>query len=116
MRIIVNVDNDDFAASLERNSAAAALVDLLEKRPLTLSLSDYAGFEKVGSLEQSLPEENRRLTAVPGDIVLYQGDQIVFFYGSNSWSYTPLAHIDDLSGWENALGSGDVTVTLTLER
>ena len=30
----------------------------------------------------------------PGDIVLYSGDQIVIFYGSNSWAYTRLGHVD----------------------
>ena len=50
-----------------------------------------------------------------GDIVLYNANQIVIFYGSNSWSYTRLGHIDDLTGWEEALGSEDVTVTFSLE-
>ncbi len=50
-----------------------------------------AGFEKVGALGQSLPTSNRQTTTQAGDIVLYQGNQIVLFYGSNSWSYTPLA-------------------------
>ena len=81
--------------------------------PLTLNLRDYGGFEKVGSLGASLPADNRQTTTSAGDIVLYQGDQIVMFYGSNSWSYTRLARVDDLENWEEALGSGDVTVTLS---
>lgn len=50
--------------------------------------------------------------------VLYKtslGNQIVMFYGSNSWSYTRIGQIDDLTGWEEALGSKDVTVTFSLE-
>ena len=46
--------------------------------------------------------------------MLYNGSQIVIFYGSNSWSYTRLGRIDDLDGWADALGSGDVTVTFSL--
>ena len=80
-----------------------------------MQLSDYAGFEKVGPLGQSLPASNNQTTAHAGDIVLYQGNQIVMFYGSNSWNYTRLGHIDDLTGWEEALGSGDVTVVLSME-
>ena len=74
-------------------------------------MNDYAGFEKVGSLGTSLPTSNSQTTAQPGDIVLYNGNQIVVFYGTNSWSYTRLGHINDLTGWEDALGSGDVTIT-----
>lgn len=68
----------------------------------------------VGSLETDLPADDSRTTTRAGDIVLYNGNQIVVFYGSNSWSYTRIGKIDDLSGWEDALGSGDVTVTFSL--
>ena len=91
-----------------------ALVDMMEQGPVTIQMSDYSGFEKVGPLGTSLPTSNQQTTTQAGDIVLYQGNQIVIFYGSNSWSYTRLGHIDDLSGWEEALGTGDVTVTFSL--
>lgn len=109
-RINITVNGTSFTATLENNEAARALADML---PLTLNLRDYGGFEKVGSLGASLPADNRQTTTSAGDIVLYQGDQIVMFYGSNSWSYTRLARVDDLENWEEALGSGDVTVTLS---
>ena len=115
MKMNVNVNGQDFTATLENNSAVDALVQMMENGPVTLQLSDYAGFEKVGPLGQSLPASNSQTTPHAGDIVLYQGNQIVMFYGSNSWSYTRLGHIDDLTGWEEALGSGDVTVTLSME-
>lgn len=115
MKMIVNVNGQDFTATLEQNSAVDALVQMMESGPVTLQLSDYSGFEKVGPLGQSLPTSNSQTTTHAGDIVLYQGNQIVMFYGSNSWSYTRLGHIDDLTGWEEALGSGNVTVTLSLE-
>ena len=82
---------------------------------LTIQMSDYGGFEKVGSLGQSLPTGNSQTTTQAGDIVLYQGNQVVIFYGSNSWSYTRLGKIDDLTGWEEALGGGDITVTFSLQ-
>ena len=111
MQMNVNVNGSDFTATLEQNTAVDSLVEMLRDGPLTLELSDYAGFEKVGPLGTSLPTSNQQTTTQAGDIVLYQGNQIVMFYGSNSWSYTRLGHIDDLTGWEEALGSGDVTVT-----
>ena len=115
MKMNVNVNGQDFTATLENNSAVDAFVQMMESGPVTLELSDYAGFEKVGPLGRSLPASNRQTTTHAGDIVLYQGNQIVMFYGSNSWSYTRLGHIDDLTGWVEALGSGDVTVTLSME-
>lgn len=115
MKMNINVNGQDFTATLEQNSAVSALVQMMENGPVTLQLSDYAGFEKVGPLGQSLPASNSQTTTQTGDIVLYQGNQIVMFYGSNSWSYTRIGRIDDLTGWEEALGSGDVTVTLSVE-
>lgn len=114
MKINVDVGGESFTATLENNAATAALVDMLESGPLVIEMSDYAGFEKVGSLGTRLPSSNRQLTTSSGDIVLYNSSQIVIFYGSNSWSYTLLGLIDDLTGWAEALGSGDVTVTFSL--
>ena len=115
MKMIVNVNGTEFKATLENNSAAETLVSMIESNPLELDLRDYGGFEKVGALGFSLPSRNRQITTRSGDIVLYQGNQIVMLYGSNSWSYTKLGHIDDLHGWEDALGRGDVTVFLSVD-
>ena len=115
MKMKIEVNGSLFTATLADNAASDALADWVEEGPVTLELSDYAGFEKVGPLGRSLPASDSQTTTHAGDIVLYQGDQIVLFYGSNSWSYTRLGRIDDLTGWEDALGGGDVTITLSLE-
>ena len=115
MKMNVQVGESVFTATLERNAAVEALVEMLREAPVTLQLRDYAGFEKVGQLGTALPAEDSRITTRPGDIALYQGDQIVMFYGSNSWSYTRLGHIDDLASWEEALGDGDIEATFSLE-
>ena len=115
MQMNVQVGGSNFTATLEENAAVDALVEMMEQGPVTIQMSDYSGFEKVGPLGTSLPTSNQQTTTQAGDIVLYQGNQIVMFYGPNSWSYTRLGHIDDLTGWEEALGSGDVTVTFSLE-
>ncbi len=111
----VQVGDVVFSATLEENEAVTAFVEMMQENPIVIQMSDYSGFEKVGSLGASLPASNSQITTQAGDIVLYNGNQIVIFYGSNSWSYTRLGHIDDLTGWEEALGSGDVTVTFSLE-
>lgn len=111
----VQVGDVVFSATLEENEAVSALVEMMRESPVVIQMSDYSGFEKVGPLGTSLPVNNSQTTTQAGDIVLYNGNQIVIFYGSNSWSYTRLGRIDDLTGWEDALGSGDVTVIFSLE-
>ncbi len=111
----VQVGDVVFSATLEENEAVSALVEMMQESPVVIQMSDYSGFEKVGPLGTSLPANNSQTTTQAGDIVLYNGNQIVIFYGSNSWSYTRLGHINDLTGWEDALGSGDVTVIFSLE-
>ena len=115
MNMKVQVGDAVFSATLEENEAVASFVEMMRENPVSIQMSDYSGFEKVGSLGTSLPASNSQTTTHAGDIVLYNGNQIVIFYGSNSWSYTRLGHVDDLTGWEEALGSGDVTVTFSLE-
>lgn len=111
----VSVGGKTFSATFADNSGAQALKELLTVGDMTIQMSDYGGFEKVGSLGQSLPTENRQTTTQAGDIVLYQGNQIVIFYGSNSWSYTRLGKVDDLTGWKEAMGGGDIAVTFSLQ-
>lgn len=115
MNMKVQVGDVVFSATLEENEAVASFVEMVRENPVSIQMSDYSGFEKVGSLGTSLPANNSQTITHAGDIVLYNGNQIVIFYGSNSWSYTRLGHVDDLTGWEEALGSGDVTVTFSLE-
>lgn len=114
MKWTVRVSGQTFTATPESNAAAEALTAMMREAPVVIRVSDYSGFEKVGPLGTSLPAENRQTTTQAGDIVLYQGDQIALFYGSNSWSYTRLGRIDSLAGWEEALGSGDGTVTFSI--
>ena len=101
----------------EDNASVKALKDLCQNGGLTIQMSMYGGFEQVGSIGTSLPREDVQTTTSSGDIVLYSGDQIVVFYGSNSWSYTRLGHITESSGhsMEELLGSGDVSLTISLE-
>lgn len=98
----------------EDNESVSALMQLASASPLTIQMSMYGGFEQVGSIGQSLPRNDSQMTTEAGDIVLYSGNQIVVFYGSNSWAYTKLGHISDKSAQEMAdlLGSGDVTITI----
>ena len=100
----------------EDNASVAALKELA-RGGLTVQMSMYGGFEQVGSLGTSLPREDAEATTRSGDIVLYSGNQIVVFYGSNSWAYTRLGHIADRdeAAMRALLGNGDMTLTLSAE-
>ncbi len=113
-KMTLQIGNSSFTATLENNPAVDAFVEMMNDSSVIIQMNDYSGFEKVGSLGTNLPADDKQTTTHAGDIVLYNGNQIVIFYGSNSWSYTRLGKIDDLSGWEDALGSGDITVTFSL--
>ena len=104
------------AVDWEDNESVDALRELCRNEPLQISLSMYGGFEQVGPIGTSLPRSDEQTTTAAGDIVLYAGNQIVVFYGSNSWAYTRLGHISDRSAedMEALLGHGDVTITLRL--
>ena len=98
----------------EENPSVDALRELVREAPLTIQLSMYGGFEQVGPIGQRLPRDDVQTTTAAGDIVLYSGNQIVIFYGSNSWAYTRLGHISqpDAAALEQLLGRGDVSITL----
>ena len=107
----------DVSVEWEDNESVAALRKLAQDGPLSVQMSMYGGFEQVGSLGADLPRNDTQTVTKSGDIVLYSGDQIVVFYGSNSWAYTRLGHIIDKTDEEMArlLSNGDVAITLSLE-
>ena len=107
-----------FTAVLEDNSSAKALVKLLEKSDISIKMRDYANMEKVGPLGYELPRNDEQTTTSCGDLILYQGNQFVIYYDTNSWNFTKLGHIDDINQEElkQILGKDNVTVTLSLER
>ena len=100
----------------EDNDAVQALKELCKDQPLTIAMSMYGGFEQVGSIGTALPQNDMQTTTSAGDIVLYSGDQMVVFYGSNTWAYTRLGHISDQSadGMAELLSNGDTVITVSL--
>ena len=93
----ITIDGVTKSVTLEDNAAARALVARLQESPVTVTLNSSGGFEIWGALGFSLPTSNEQITARPGDVILYSGSNICLFYGSNSWSYTRLGHIDGLT-------------------
>lgn len=115
-KVLLKIGENTMTALLIDNEATRELMKLLEQGDITIRMSDYGGFEKVGALPQSLPTSNTQITTMPGDIMLYQGDQLVIFYGSNSWRYTPIGKIDgaNVSNLRRFLGNGSITLTISL--
>lgn len=110
----ITVGEQEFLATFEDNSSAREFQELLAQGPLTVEMEDYGGFEKVGALGSTLTRNDQRITTQPGDVILYQGNQITIYYGTNTWSFTRLARITDLTGLTEALGDGTVQVTFSL--
>ena len=100
----------------EDNASVEAL-KTLAMEGIAIEMSMYGGFEQVGAIGQSLPRDDQQTTTTSGDIVLYSGNQLVVFYGSNSWAYTRLGHITDQTPEQMKvlLGNGDVTITLSMK-
>ncbi|MGI5958405.1 MAG: cyclophilin-like fold protein [Massiliimalia sp.] len=116
MKIQITVGDTVLTAVPEENSSAKALIALLQKGPITVQMSDYAGMEKVGSLGTNLPRNDTQISVDAGDVILYQGNQITIYYGTNSWNFTKLAVIEDATKESllKVLGSGDVDVTFSI--
>lgn len=112
----LTINDTPVSVAWEANASAQALKNLAASKPLTVALSMYGGFEQVGPLGAALPRNDKQITTSAGDIVLYSGNQIVLFYGSNTWSYTRLGKITGLTQAELTalLGSRDTTITLSL--
>ncbi len=117
-KIQLTISGTTLPVIIEDNVATRALVAALREGAITYTARDYGGFEKVGALGRSLPTSDTDITTQAGDVILYNGDNIVLFYGSNSWSYTRLGKIqykslDELKSFLKA-GGGNISVTLSL--
>jgi len=120
MKITIEVTSDTgtykLSATLLDNSSSTAFYSALEKAPITVDMHDYVSFEKVGSLGMSFPRNDTQITTEPGDIILYQGNQITIYYDENTWSFTLLGKIDSVTSSElrSILGKGNVKAVFSV--
>ena len=115
--IYAHIGNNTLRIRPESNSSAEAFVELLQSGDITVDMHDYGGFEKVGPLGTVLPTNDERITTKPGDVILYQGNQITIYYDTNTWSFTRLGKVQGMSPEEirAVLGDGDPTVIFSLK-
>lgn len=114
-KLKITVGDEELLATFEDNPSAEEFRDLLAQGSVTVEMDDYGGFEKVGPLGTTLTRSDEQITTQPGDVILYQGNQITIYYGTNTWSFTRLARIDDPTNLREKLGDGTVSVTFSLE-
>ncbi len=112
----ITIGDKVLIATLVDNSSTEALKQALAEAPITIDMSDYGNMEKVGSFGRDFPRNDESITTEAGDLILYQGSAFVIYYAPNTWSFTRLGKIDNITALElkEVLGAGDVTVTLSL--
>ena len=110
------VDGQEIDVIWEENASVNALKKMAESGDIVINLSKYGGFEQFGEIGKTLPSNDKRITTKPGDIILYNSDSVVMFYGSNTWSYTRLGKVQRMSDEELTalLGNKDVIITICM--
>ncbi|MBG6226599.1 hypothetical protein IWX63_003198 [Arthrobacter sp. CAN_A2] len=103
-------DSQDVMATLDQ-----AWISLLEQFPLTLSLSDFGGQEKVAELPEPLDLDGAPAGsgAEPGMIGYYVPDQRLILYYDQVRYYAgvvPLGIFDDVPAVESLDGASTITV------
>ena len=115
----VTVTGNTLKITPAHNSSVEALVAILKTDDITYTADDYGDFEKVGNIGHSLPRNDESITTQAGDVILYQGNSICLYYGTNSWNFTRIGKIEGYSADELCsllgAGKGEVKVTLSLQ-
>ena len=116
--MLLTINGTQIPVDWEGNESVEALKDLAAEAPLTIQMSPYGGFEQVGPIGTSLPRNDEQTVTEPGDLVLYSGNQIVVFYGSNAWAYTRLGRIRDMdqAALTELLGADAVSLGISCSR
>lgn len=114
---IIEVNKKELIVKVEDNSSSKALLERLKDGNIIVNAHDYSNFEKVGELGFELPTNNKQITTKPGDVILYQGNNICLYYGTNTWNFTKIGEVINVDDNElkSLLGGGNVTLTLKLK-
>ena len=115
--MVLKIDGQAVPVTWEDNESVEELKNQAEQGTITVQMSKYGGFEQVGSLGRTYPSNDTRITTQNGDIVLYSSNQIVMFYGSNTWAYTRLGKVNlpenEVTG---LLENENVTLTIDIKK
>ena len=114
-QIKIKIGSKTFDATLEDSATADAFKALL---PMTVDMSELNGNEKLYRLPANLPvNASNPRTIRSGDLMLYGSRTVVLFYKTfpTPYEYTRLGRVEDATGLAEAVGSGSVTVTFSVE-
>ena len=110
--------NKSLNIELADNSSAKAFAEKVSSGDITVKMSDYGNFEKTGSLGFSLPKSDENITTSAGDVILYLGNTIAVYYDTNSWNFTRIGRIPNMTRQQMLDffgGYGDVEVTFSVK-
>ena len=115
-KIKIDVNGKSWTANIVNNSSGKGFINLLKIGPLKINMSDYGHFEKVGDLPENIPTNDKNYKTKPGDIILYLGKHITIYYNTNTWNFTKLGEIENVTQAElkQVLGKGDCEVTFSI--
>ncbi|QTQ16874.1 cyclophilin-like fold protein [Treponema parvum] len=113
----MQIDGTVLDVEWENNNTVKELKEELKQGEVTIRLSKYSDFEQVGELGKTYSSSDKRIAAEAGDIMLYSGNKIVVFYGANTWEYTRIGKIKNLSKEEikRLLSNSDVVLKIKME-
>ena len=115
-KIKIEVNGKNLTANIVNNCSGKGFINLLKKGPLKINMSDYGNFEKVGDLPENIPTNDKNYKTKPGDIILYLGKHITIYYNTNTWDFTKLGEIENVTQTElkQVLGKGNCEVTFSI--
>ena len=116
--ILLNVNDKVLRIKPENNSSSEAFIQKLKEGEIIVNADDYGNFEKVGDLGFSLPTNDERIVTKPGDLILYQGNQITLYYDTNTWNFTKLGEVENVTKEElkDILGNDSVKLVFSLDK
>ena len=114
--LVLQINGEAVDIDWEDNASVDALRKMASRNPITIRMSKYGGFEQFGEIGKTLPSDDHQITTSAGDVVLYDQDQMVIFYGSNTWEYTKLGKINlSEAQLKELLGGENVTVVIRVK-
>ncbi|EEP56030.1 cyclophilin-like fold protein [Clostridium butyricum] len=113
MTIKITTGNESFTATLEDNETAKAFKEIL---PLTINMEDINGNEKYCVLSENISKDSAKKigTIYAGEIMCWGNSGLVLFYDTftTQYNYVKIGKIDNVDGYAEALGRGNVQLTI----